>query len=149
MITLRRFTEQDAEWIQRYFYPDLQEEAIWKMIRDWNAGTYNGKEFEMLAILEDQQAVGMISLYEHSASVASIGPEVMPEKRNRGIAFEAMKLMMEKARRKGYRILSQQLRTDNMASRKLHEKLGFETDDYVYRNKYGHEVLIYLKAIDG
>lgn len=148
MITLRRFTEQDTEWIQRHFYPDMQEETVLDMIRDWNTGTYNGREFEMLAILEDQQPVGMISLYQHSASVASIGPEVVAEKRNRGIAFEAMKLMIEQARRKGYRILSQQVRVNNMASRRLHEKLGFETDDYVYRNKHGHEILIYLKAIE-
>ena len=148
MITLRHFTEKDAEWIQRHFYPDMQEEAVLDMIRDWNKGTFNGREFEMLAILEDQQAVGMISLYQHSATVASIGPEVMPEKRNRGIASEAMKLMIEQARRKGYRILSQQVRTNNTASRRLHEKLGFETDDYVYRNKHGHEVLIYLRAIE-
>ncbi len=147
MITLRRFTEEDAEWIHRHFYPNMQEEAIQEMIHDWNKGTYNGKEFEMLAILEDQQRAGMISLYQHSASVASIGPEVVPEKRNRGVAFGAMKLMMEEARSKGYHILSQQVRTNNMASRNLHEKLGFETDDYVYRNKHGHEVLIYLKQL--
>ena len=147
MITLRRFTEKDVEWIQRHFYHDMQEKAVLDMIHDWNKGTYNGKEFEMLAILEDQQAVGMISLYQHSATVASIGPEVAPEKRNRGIASEAMRLMMERAGGKGYHILSQQVRVNNTASRKLHEKLDFETDGYVYRNKHGHEVLIYLKQL--
>ena len=147
MITLRRFTGKDALWIQQRFFPDMQEEAILDMIRDWNKGTYDGKEFEMFAILEDQQTAGMISLYQLSESIASLGPEVVPEKRNRGIAFQAMKLMMEEARIKGYGILSQQVRTDNTASRKLHEKLGFETDSYVYRNKHGHEILIYLKAI--
>ena len=39
MITLRRFMEQDAEWILRHFYPDMQEDAVLNMFFDWNKET--------------------------------------------------------------------------------------------------------------
>lgn len=41
----------------------------------------------------------------------------------------------------------QQIRADNVASIALHNSLGFETDGYVYTNKKGNEVLIYIKVL--
>jgi hypothetical protein len=41
----------------------------------------------------------------------------------------------------------QQIRADNVVSSALHNSLGFETDGYVYRNKKGNEVLIYIKVL--
>ena len=45
------------------------------------------------------------------------------------------------------RILLDQVRRDNAASIRLHEKLGFETDGYGYRNQKGREVVLYLKPL--
>ena len=36
---------------------------------------------------------------------------------------------------------------DNVVSIALHEKLGFETDGYVYKNAKGRDVLIYSKCL--
>ncbi len=44
-------------------------------------------------------------------------------------------------------IVSQQIRTDNIASLNLHAKLGFETDNYIYKNRRGNDVLIFLKNL--
>ncbi len=58
-----------------------------------------------------------------------------------------MKAAMDTARSKGYRIVCRQIRTDNTASIKLHAKLGFETDNYDYKNKNGNIINIYLNAL--
>lgn len=64
-----------------------------------------------------------------------------------GYAYEAMHLLIDCAKRINYKIILQQIRTDNLASIRLHEKLGFETDGYVYENKKGHKILIYLMPL--
>ena len=40
-----------------------------------------------------------------------------------------------------------QVRPDNLASVRLHEKLGFESDEKIYRNRKGHDVLIFVKPL--
>ena len=62
-------------------------------------------------------------------------------------AIKAMLLVMDKAKTMGYKVVSQQIGRNNTASIALHEKLGFETDEYIYRNKKGNEVLIYIKPL--
>ena len=46
-----------------------------------------------------------------------------------------MQLLFGRASGLGYRILVDQVREDNAASIGLHEKLGFESDRYAYKNK--------------
>ena len=42
---------------------------------------------------------------------------------------------MQYAAEKGYRIILDQVRKDNPASIRVHEKLGFESDGYIYQNQ--------------
>ena len=70
-------------------------------------------------------------------------------RRYRGKYFEMFALLMQYAAEKGYRIVQDQVRRDNAASIRLHEKLGFESDGYVYRNQRNQEVVLYLKQIGG
>ena len=65
----------------------------------------------------------------------------------KGYAYDAMCLLIEFATQKGYKIILQQVRTDNLASICLHAKLGYETDGQVYENQKGHKVLIYLMPL--
>ncbi len=106
-----------------------------------------GRFFEMYAVVDGDAIVGYISLYEHSANVVSIGPEIFPEYKRREYGFSAMEKAINTAAEMGYKIVSQQVRVNNTASRRLHEKSGFETDGYVYKNRHGNEVLIYLKLL--
>ena len=46
----------------------------------------------------------------------------------------------------GYKIASAQIRTDNVASIRLHEKLGFQRDCEMI-NRKGNSVYIYLKQL--
>ena len=147
MITLRHFTENDAELLQANQLYNKSKEEILSLINEWKTNSYNGKYFEMFAVVNDTTIVGSISLYEHSPSVASIGVEIFATQRRHGYATDAMRLLLTYAREKGYKIIQQQVRTDNRSSIRLHEKLGFETDGYVYVNRKGHDIILYLKAL--
>jgi len=147
MIVLRNFEKGDALALQCLAYPDLTIEAIRSMISDWNRGTYEGMYFEMLAIVQEKTLVGMISLYQHSADEIGIGPQVFEAHRRQGIATQAMRLAMALAKEKGYRIVSQQIRTNNEASLALHKHLGFDASGEPYRNAKGNEVVDYRKIL--
>ncbi len=147
MVTIRKFTHEDAASLQQSLYPDMTISDIAEMIDEWNTCVFRGRSFEMFAILSDARVVGCVSLYEHSKTVASLGAEVIAEERRRGAAFEALSLLMRYAAGKNYRILLDQVRRDNTASIRLHEKLGFESDGTVYRNQRDHEVVLFLKPL--
>ena len=147
MIVLRNFRDTDASIFQEKHSRHLPLEEIKELFRKWNLREYEGKYFEMFAIIKDEDIVGRISLYQHSVNVISCGPEIFEGCCRQGFAKEAMGLAMEISKNKGYKVVMQQIRTDNRASIALHNSLGFETDGYVYRNKKGNEVLIYVKVL--
>ncbi len=146
-MVLRNFVDNDASIFQEKHSKHLSIEEIRDMFRKWNVKEYEGKYFEMFAIAKDEEVVGRISLYQHSENVVSCGPEIFSGYRRHGLAKEAMPFAMDMAKSKGYKVVLQQIRVDNVASIALHNSLGFETDGYVYRNKKGNEVLIYIKAL--
>ena len=148
MISLRHFEEPDAEVLRAFFPSARCQDDIISMIHDWSTLSYNGRYFEMFAIQEDATIVGSISIYERSKGIASLGIEIFAPYRRRGYAYEAMRLLMGHAKRKGFKIILQQVRNDNHASIRLHGKLGYETDGQVYENQKGHKVLIYLMPLD-
>ena len=147
MIGLRPFTDDDAAIIREKQMPDASMDEVRGMIKAWEAEIYQGRYFEMLALTADHAVVGSVSLYGHTETIASVGIEIFPDERGRGYAAEGMRLILEKARARGYRIIQDQVRADNAASIALHEKLGFETDGYVYKNAKDREVLIYMLCL--
>ena len=148
MISLRHFEESDAEILQTYNLSGKSKDDIISMIHDWNTLSYHGHYFEMFAIQNDATVVGSISIYERSKRIASFGIEIFAPYRRMGHAYEAIRLLTEFATKKGFKIIQQQIRTDNLASICLHKKLGFETDGYVYENQKRHKVLIYLMPLN-
>lgn len=147
MISLRNFTNDDAEVFQQKQRMNVSLDEIKAMFVKWGEKAYAGKYFEMFAVIKDGEIVGSISLYQLSKSVVSCGPEVFEAYRKQGIGSEAMLLAMDIAKNMGYKLVSQQIGQNNAASIALHNKLGFETDEYIYRNKKGNEVLIYVKPL--
>lgn len=147
MVSIRLFADNDVDTLQTNLYPDMSAEEIRDMVREWNSGSYQGKRFEMFAVLRGEEIVGTVSLYALSKSVASIGAEVFEPYRRSGYAYEANLLLLDHAKELGYRVILNQVRTDNAASIRLNEKLGFETDWYVYRNKKEHPVFLFIKAL--
>lgn len=147
MILLRNLKKEDASELQKYGYSDLSTEQVEALICDWSKKQFDGKYFEMFAIVSDGKIVGTVSLYQHSSEVVSIGPEVFCEHRRKGVAKEAMMCACQTAKEKGFKIVSQQIRTNNAASIALHCSLGFETSELVFTNAKGNQVSIYLKCL--
>ena len=139
--------KDDALDLQRIQYPNLSVEQIENLICEWNQKRVNNKYFEMFAIVSEKSIVGTVSLYQHSTEVISIGPEIFEVYRQKGFAKEAMMLACNVAKEKGYKIVSQQIRTNNTASIALHASLGFETNGLIYTNAKGNHVAIYLKCL--
>ncbi len=144
MISIRHFTEHDAIILQQKQYTENSITDICEMITEWESNTYQGKYFEMFAITANDTIVGSASLYEHSKSVVSIGVEIYPDQRRNGYAVEGMRLIMNHAKDLGYRIIQDQVRTDNQASIALHNSLEFETDGYAFKNAKDKDVLLYV-----
>lgn len=147
MVTLRRFTHADAPDLRQFRYAGLTDEEIGTMIDDWNRLEFQGRYFEMFAVVSGAQLVGTVSLYQRSDSVISVGPDIFPGFQRRGFGRQAMRLALDAARDKGYKIAAQQVRRDNLPSIALHTSLGFETDHYAYTNAKGQQVLMFLKAL--
>ena len=147
VIALRQFSTFDAAFLREKQMPDASMEEVLETIQAWGTKTFQGKPFEMFAVTADAAVVGSASLYGHTDEMASVGMEVFPEERGKGYGAEGMKLILEIARGRGYRFLQDQVRAENGASIALHEKLGFATDGYIYRNAKGREVLLYLLCL--
>ena len=147
MIILRHFEHKDIKSLQGNLYPYLSENDIRDLITEWNSCIYQGRYFEMFAIESDGRIVGYVSIYEKSRSIASAGIEIFSEERGKGFASDAMADLLEYASERGCQIILDQVQKDNRASIRLHEKLGFESDGYVYRNQKNNEVLLYLKLL--
>ena len=147
MVTLRQFSALDAGVVREQMMPDAPMEEVLQTIQAWGSNAYQGKYFEMLALTVDDTIVGSVSLYAHTNRIASVGVEVFPGERGRGYATEGMRRIIETAKMRGYQVIQDQVRADNGASIALHEKLGFETDGYIYRNAKDRKVLIYLLCL--
>ena len=147
MITLRNFCKSDASNLKADGYSNLTVAETEDLISEWNKKSLNDRYFEMFAIISENDLIGTISLYRHSSEVISIGPEIFEKYRKKGFAKEAMLCACNIARKMGYKIVSQQIRTDNTASIALHSSLGFETNGLVYTNAKGNNVAIYLKSL--
>lgn len=145
MVTLRKISEKDRLMLSERFH--MSSDAAKRLIDQSDASLFQDRFFELYVISVGGISVGAISLFAHSSSVVSIGPEVFEEHRRHGYATAAMKMAMKLACEKGYTRIRQQIRVNNLASIKLHTRLGFETDGQIYKNRNQNEVLIYWKSL--
>ena len=103
---------------------------------------------QTFAVLDDNKIVGELSLYEHSKSIVSIGLEIFSDFQGQGYGKQALMSALQICGSKGYKIVCDQVRTDNAASIALHQSSGFESDMYRYKNQKGTDVYLYMKALD-
>ena len=147
MVLLKNLKIEDSLELQKIGYSDLSAEQVEALICEWNKKQFKGKYFEMFAIVSEDKIVGTISLFQRTSEVVSIGPEVFCEYRRKGFAKEAIKCACQMAKEKGFKMVLQQIRTNNTASIALHSSIGFETNELVYTNAKGNQVSIYLKSL--
>ena len=146
MITLRNFTDADISVLQQYPYRNVPFAKIQETVHAWNQKRFQGTYFEMFAIL-NPLIIGTISLYQHAPDIISCGLEIFPDYRRQGFGKEAMTLALNIAKSKGYGAVTNQVRSDNIASIALHQALHFVSDGNTYKNQKGNDVLIYQKTL--
>ena len=142
---LRQFSFSDWPVIHQYQSPNLSETEIKAIISQWSTHQYDGRYFEMLAIEVDGDVVGYVSLFEQEDGIVSEGVEIYLPYRRLGYAYSAVTILLQRAHSDGLKTVTAQIRQDNVASLKLHKKLGFETTGS-FTNKRGH--LVYALSKD-
>lgn len=76
-----------------------------------------------------------------------IGPEIFPEFRRKGFAKKAMIMACDIAKEKGYLLVSQRIRVDNVASIALHTSLGFKMCGEAFINSKGNKICVYEQSL--
>ncbi len=147
MIQLRNFTKADAQEYIRNLHGNETQEQISAQIQAWNTKEYEGRYFEMFAVIHDHRIVGTVSVMEVAPHMVSVGPQIFSDFQRRGYGKAAVLGCMKIAKEKGYTLVMQQIRSDNDASIALHRSLGFETDGYLYRNRRDKPVSVYVKIL--
>ncbi len=123
---------------------DMNE--ITDMIALRNKNLYNGRYCEVFAAECEGALSGWFSMAELPNGRISIGPTVFEPYRQKGIAFSVMRNLLFTAKRNGYSLAEAQIRINNAASIKLHEKLGYIQIKKI-TNRNGNEVYIYMKKL--
>lgn len=116
------------------------------MILDSIHKIHDNQYFEFLVVYKDDIVVGFMNLFAHSKHIISCGPTIKDEFQGRGFAFEAETLALKYAKEKGFSIAVGGVDENNIASIRLHEKLGFELDRK-YSNNQGRTIRLYIKAL--
>ncbi len=147
MIYLREIELKNTKELQNNLYPNKTLPEIENMISDWKAKNINGRYFEMLGVFNGEELVGILSIAEQTESSVSFGLEIFEKSRNLGFGTKALERAFEIAKKRGYKLTVNQVRTDNLASIELCKKCGLETNFYEYINKKGNPVYIYVKQL--
>jgi len=133
------------------FRNGIEKNELLSLIDLWDTKKYNGNYYEVFGILSDNVLVGSFSLYQRDVDVLEnavcFGIEIVGvNNRMKGFATFAVLTSCKIAMRKGYRKIFSQVRTDNIASAKLHIKCGFKLIEKTY-SKRGNEVYNFAKTI--
>ena len=125
-ITLRNFCADDCGFLAAHFRPGMRKSEAMALVDEWGQKRYRGAYFEMFAIVCDHAPVGWISLYDkHGDSTVGIGFEVIESEQRKGYCYQAVQLAFAYAKSLGYTAVISQVRKNNAASLRLHEKCGF------------------------
>ena len=147
MIYLKPVTLDDLDSLSETDYEKMSEEEKISMITESQQQEHDGRFFELLRVWDDDQIVGFMSLFAQSEHVVSIGPQIRESFTVKDYGRQGELLAMQYVREKGFDIMNAMVRQDNIASIRLHEKLGFEIQQNdCIRN--GKHYIIYIKELN-
>ncbi|MBR4100174.1 MAG: GNAT family N-acetyltransferase [Clostridia bacterium] len=127
-------------------YDKMTFEEKQNMILESINKSHNNQYFEFLVVYKNDIVIGFMNLFAHSKHIISCGPTIKDGFQGKGFGFEAETLALKYSREKGFTIAVSGVDENNVASIKLHEKLGFELDRK-YSNKQGRTIRLYIKSI--
>ncbi len=122
---LRALERTDFSYFSGTQFETASETNRLEMLKASKEQFNGGKYYEMFSIIENEECVGFISIFAHSQHIASFGVDIREKYRTKGYGYSAMLLAEKIAKEKGYRIISDSVAIGNLASRKMHKKLGF------------------------
>lgn len=143
---LRSITKKDIKCLDGFSYGKMTLEEKQKMIEESVEGLHDGKYFEMFLVFQGNKCIGVMNVCSHTDCIVSIGPEILESERHKGYGFEAMIAVCSLMCEKDYTIAVADVVSDNIASIKLHEKLGYEKER-TYKKEDGKEAHLYLRTL--
>ena len=145
-MTATPFARADFPALTGTAYGDMPPQAQRKMLEESEGRTHDGRYFEVFTLKDGDTAVGFASLYEQEKGVVSVGLEIRAPFRRRGYATRAAEPIAALLTEKGFSAIRTHVRTDNEASLRLHEKLGFVRTGRHTTDK-GTEVYVFEKRL--
>lgn len=136
----------DVNFLDKTEYRSLSLKKRKEIVNDSNQGRCKGEFFRFFIIKDKSVAVGVINMYGHGNDTISVAPEIVAEYRNKGYATKSLNLAYSLAKEKEFKIATADIKEDNVASWKLHEKLGFELIEK-YINKKNYKMRKYSKTL--
>lgn len=122
---LEPITIGDIEVLNLTEYKNLSNEERKQLVQDSQKGRCRGEFFRFYLIKNEKEIVGVLNFCGHGVDKISIAPEIFPEFRNKGFATKSLNMAYDMAKKKGFDRIIAGIRKENIASQKLHEKLGF------------------------
>ena len=146
MLKLQAITKEDRDTLKDTSYESMTNDEWEKLIFESSSRLHDNRYFEFFKVLDGDTVIGFMNLYAHSPHIISCGPEIKPQYRKQGCAYQAESLALEVSKALGYTIAVAYIRGTNMASIRLHEKLGFEQDN-TFVNAHKKEMRLYIKVL--
>ena len=135
----------DIEILNLTEYSNLSKKSRQKIVQDSEKGLYRGEFFRFYLIKNGEETVGVINMCGHGADAISVAPEIFEKFRNRGFAIKSLNIAYKIAKDIGFNKAIAGIREENVASQRLHEKLGFSfVKDFTSKNK---KMKLYFKNL--
>ncbi len=143
---LRRFSINDIKILRQYKFPDKSELEILKIIDEWNKENASGRYFEMFSIVQRDQLVGDLSLFEYEPGCVSCAVEIFTPFKRKGYGKFAVNCGLELAKNRGYEVAVVQVLKNSTEAFKFFENAGFSVvGEFI--NPHGHGVYTMKKFI--
>ncbi len=139
-------SEKDLQILDFTEYKNLSVEKRKLLVQDSKKGSCNGEYFRFYIVKVGTEAVGVINTCGHGVDAVSVAPEIFEKFRNQGFATKSLNLAYDIAKDTGFETVIAGIRKENVASQKLHQKLGFTfVEEFVSKN--GKPMIKYVKKL--
>ena len=146
-LSLSPLASEDVPFLTGTGYASMPEKAKQKMLSDSQAKRYSDRNFfEIFSLREGNDVIGFVSLYSKEPGFVRIGLDIRKQYRHQGYGTRSAEPIAKLLAEKGFVTIRNTVRTDNEASIRLHEKLGFTLADQ-YTTDKGRSVYVFEKAI--
>ena len=146
-LSLSPLASEDVPFLTGTGYVSMSEKAKKAMFAASQTRRHtDGNYFEVFTFREGKDVIGFVSLYSKEPGFVSIGLDIREQYRRRGYATSSAEPIAKLLAEKGFTAIRNTVRTDNEASIRLHEKLGFNRDGQ-YTTDKGRDVYVFEKAI--